>query len=113
MSLPPEVSYYLGNDDFESLLNYESFNKLFPLDSSKPPPTNNHDNIVERLDPLIYYYTHTHIHTLLLNCTYFMHDGLTLLVNGHALLLLWTINELLYMLNTHTHTVHVSSFLHT
>ena len=33
-----------------------------------------------------------------------MHDGLTLLVNGHALLLLWTINELLYMLNTHTHT---------
>ena len=63
LSLPPEVSYYLGNDDFESLLNYESFNKLFPLDSSKPPPTNNHDNIVERLDPLIYYYTHTYTHT--------------------------------------------------
>ena len=47
-SFCPDVSEYLEAGDFESLFKYENFNKLFPLDSSKPSPTTPQDNIIER-----------------------------------------------------------------
>ncbi|XP_019849257.1 PREDICTED: leucine-rich repeat serine/threonine-protein kinase 1-like [Amphimedon queenslandica] len=43
-----DVSEYLEAGDFESLFNYDNFNKSFPLDSSKPTPTTPEDNIIER-----------------------------------------------------------------